>query len=100
MQIHLLDTEDNGTDFTLNTVVLSMPEIDMYIDVQVGGAASISTRTDEELLSLKQIEFDSDFYSRISNSVELAPVLTEEERGFKKQLLIMKAISSDKISEQ
>jgi len=100
MKIHLLDTEDNGTDFTLNTLILSMPEIDTYVEFAVGGAASVSTKTEEELLSFKQIEFDSDFYSRVSNAVELAATSTDEQKMFKAQLLVMKAISADKISEQ
>ena len=97
MNIHLLDTKDvNAEEFTLNTLIMTMSEIDMYVEFAPGGAASTCTKTDEEMLSYSQVPFESEIYARIDNAIAFAPVTTEAERIFKGQLVIMKALIADK----
>lgn len=91
MKIHLLDPEDES-----GILILSMPEIDMYVDFDSSGNASVSSKTDEELLACKQTIFESEIYSRIDFALGTAPISTESERIFKAQLLIMKAMIADK----
>ncbi len=91
MKIHLLDPEDES-----GILILSMPEIDMYVEFDSGGNASVSDKSDEELLACKQIVFESEIYGRIENALANAPEITEAERVFKSQLLIMKAMIADK----
>jgi hypothetical protein len=91
MKIHLLDPEDES-----GILILSMPEIDMYVEFDSSGNASVSSKTDEELLACKQTIFESEIYSRIDFALGTAPNITEEEKIFKGQLLIMKAMIADK----
>lgn len=91
MKVHLLDPENES-----GNLILSMPEIDMYVEFDTGGNASIAPQSEEELLSYKQTVFESEIYSRIDSAIALAPTNTEAERIFKAQLLIMKALIADK----
>jgi len=94
MKIHLLDPKDES-----GLLILSMPVIDMYVEFDAEGNASICTKTDEQLLACTQVVFESEISGRIENAVALASEISEADRIFKGQLLIMKALIEDKVSE-
>lgn len=88
-QIHLLDAGDG-------TRVLTLNEINRQIAFDSGYNAIDSTYTKDELLSMDQIVFESDAEVMIENAIAAAPTSTEAERIFKAELIMCKAIISDK----
>jgi len=91
MKAHLLDPEDES-----GNLILSMPEINMYVEFDTSGNPFISPRTEEQLLACKQVVFEQEIGTRIDAALASVDDTTVEEKVFKGQLLIMKALIADK----